>query len=320
MIRSIGVKILVFVVFALYFGCSSVSKVEKTEDVSESIYVIQPHDLSYLNADNIPGLPTFDLVIFYSTISEITFEQIIKQIKFAKQVFKKQGVQINIVSAQTVELPSDWHYLVEDAFQGHQVEDQPGIDFYQKFDYERSVLSEKAMKVFSTFSKLSNFENPDRTLFLVILKDVKTSWFEKDPKTGEVKLRIVDTSALSFPTYKLGDRVPKSLRGFFAMQTYSDDKTMAHELGHKLINVSHEGFNICPVAEGHEPRSLMLYGKGTEIGHGKKGRWHYERLHLSPYLYKIKDGQKIWNPDFKAGGVYSDPIYGKYMLQPACRK
>ena len=91
-----------------------------------------------------------------------------------------------------------------------------------------------------------------------------------------------------------------------------------HELGHKLINVSHEGFNICPAFEGVDSRSLMLNGEGIEIPKGPVGRWHFERLHLSPFLYRIENGVKRWNRDYMESGAYRDPIYGNYTVTPAC--
>ena len=30
----------------------------------------------------------------------------------------------------------------------------------------------------------------------------------------------------------------------------------------------------------------MIYGQGEEIPSGEKGRWHLERLLLSPFIYK----------------------------------
>ena len=59
----------------------------------------------------------------------------------------------------------------------------------------------------------------------------------------------------------------------------------------------------------------MLYGDGEDIPSGKDGRWHLERLQLSPFLYRVdENGEKQWNPDYKEGGHYYDPIYGDHVV------
>jgi hypothetical protein len=59
----------------------------------------------------------------------------------------------------------------------------------------------------------------------------------------------------------------------------------------------------------------MLYGAGEDIPSGAEGRWHYERLHMSPFVYRLRaDGTKQWNPDYKEGGHYYDPLYGDKVV------
>ena len=65
-----------------------------------------------------------------------------------------------------------------------------------------------------------------------------------------------------------------------------------------------------------QDNGLMIYGSGVEIPSGKAGRWHKERLHLSPFIYRAKkDGSRQWNADFKEGGHYYDPIYGDKVIR-----
>ena len=60
----------------------------------------------------------------------------------------------------------------------------------------------------------------------------------------------------------------------------------------------------------------MLYGSGTDIPASKGGRWHRERLHLSPYVYRqTESGARSWNANYKEGGHYYDPIYGDKVIQ-----
>ncbi len=93
---------------------------------------------------------------------------------------------------------------------------------------------------------------------------------------------------------------------------------MAHELDYKLVNVSHEGLHECPQGSGDDVPGLMGYGESIEIFEGEEGRWHLERLLLSPFLYRIIDGAKVWNAEYEAGGSYDDPIYEGLIMEPAC--
>jgi hypothetical protein len=141
------------------------------------------------------------------------------------------------------------------------------------------------------------------------------SFYEQiDERTWE--LRTITTGGLSFPSYSYTG-IPNRLRGVITVNK-SDPKRglVAHELGHKLINVSHEFREVDPQHEVRADGGLMLYGTGTEIASGRDGRWHQERLLLSPYLYKqSSDGVRTWNPDYQEGGHYYDPIYGDFVLE-----
>ena len=111
-----------------------------------------------------------------------------------------------------------------------------------------------------------------------------------------------------------GERIPRELRGVISItnlvRTDHSWKTVAHELGHKLLNVSHEHREIDPGHEIHSDQGLMLYGQGTEIARGREGRFHYERLHRSPFVYiQSESGNRTYNDDYASGGFYYDPIY-----------
>jgi len=85
-------------------------------------------------------------------------------------------------------------------------------------------------------------------------------------------------------------------------------------VGHKLMNVSHEYREAGPTHESFNDGGLMLYGVGTDIPAGKAGRWHKERLHLSPYVYRVKNSKKVWNADYQGNGNYYDPLYGDKVI------
>lgn len=81
------------------------------------------------------------------------------------------------------------------------------------------------------------------------------------------------------------------------------------------MNVSHEYKDTYPGHEVYADGGLMLYGDGEDISSGVEGRWHLERLLLSPFLYKMENGKKVWNPDYEEGGHYYDPIYGEKVVR-----
>ena len=114
--------------------------------------------------------------------------------------------------------------------------------------------------------------------------------------------------------------MPPALRGVITVSNLSGPlrsrRTIAHELGHKVMNVSHEYMETDPGHEIFAEGGLMLYGKGEDIPSGRSGRWHLERLLLSPFLYRLApDGSKQWNADYKEGGHYYDPIYGDKVVK-----
>ncbi|MEE2707325.1 MAG: hypothetical protein VX988_09750, partial [Planctomycetota bacterium] len=81
-------------------------------------------------------------------------------------------------------------------------------------------------------------------------------------------------------------------------------------------NVSHEHRKIGPQFEVRGEGGLMIYGRGTEIPSGEAGRWHKERLHLSPFIYRTKkDGTHQFNADYRESGHYYDPLYGDKVIR-----
>ncbi|NJO12852.1 MAG: hypothetical protein HC872_04625 [Gammaproteobacteria bacterium] len=176
-----------------------------------------------------------------------------------------------------------------------------------------SSLAPEARRAFEAI--IEPHENNDRTVYLVVLQNVFMSFFERiDERTWEV--RTISTGGLSFPSYTYRD-IPRRLRGVITIDKDEPLKRIvAHELGHKLMNVSHEYRQIDPQHEVRAEGGLMLYGAGTDIAPGAEGRWHRERLHLSPYLYRqAADGTRQWNPDYREGGHYYDPIYGDKVVE-----
>lgn len=162
--------------------------------------------------------------------------------------------------------------------------------------------------------------DPDnhRTFYIVVLQDVFLPFMDIAEGRNWM-IKSVRTGGLSFPPYTYVGTLPSRLRGVFTISNLGRPdrlrRTLAHEIGHKAMNVGHEYNDIDPQNEVYAEGGLMVYGSGEEIPSGEEGRWHRERLLLSPFVYRLQeDGTKRWNPDFQEGGHYYDPIYGDYVV------
>src|SRR5687768_4935872 len=155
MVVLMNLKILIFGLFIFHLGCAHSNRIERAPQNNELVTVHQEYDVLHLNKDIKHGLPTFDLVIFHSKQADVSWESLLEGIVFAKEVFKKNGIQMNVLRAQSVDFPTEWHYLVEKEFLGKPVEDPSKNEFYENFNLERALLSKKAIQVFS--SLLENY-------------------------------------------------------------------------------------------------------------------------------------------------------------------
>lgn len=283
--------------------------------VSAPVEVIEEHDISGLNQPMEENVPTVDIVIFHSANTEVTWQELREEFLTADQIYRSYGVQLNLTKAYEVAFPATWAGMASG--EGTNVPtDDMDLDFYEMMDFEQEVLPERLESILSSF--IPDDEDSERTIFIIPLSDLTVSWYERDENNSWVKI-TAPTSAISFPPYLFADRIPKHLKGVISFQRSTPARrTMAHELGHKLINVSHEGLDVCPQGSGDEVPGLMGYGESTEIVGGEEGRWHRERLLRSPFLYRIVNGQKVWNPEYENGGSYDDPIYEGLIMRPAC--
>lgn len=272
-----------------------------------------------INSDIRPDVATVDVAIYYPSNLDPPFAAklpldgaIIEQFERAKEIFGVAGVQLNLLWIRTGPIDPAFLEIQSNDLSGR----TPGgahVNMYRDNRRETSVLSREALRAFEAIVEPDPAN--DRTVYLVVLQNVFMSFFERvDERTWQ--LRTISTGGLSFPSYSYGE-IPRRLRGVITID--KDDplkRIIAHELGHKLMNVSHEYRGIDPQHEVRAEGGLMLYGSGTEIASGQDGRWHRERLHLSPYVYRRgKDGRKTWNPDYRENGHYYDPIYGDKVVE-----
>ena len=274
--------------------------------------VIQVIQTDTLNVDVLPGFPTIDIGMYLLATERARYnarmpqDEIVRRYRLAKDVFSEVGVQLNLLWIKTVALEPERVAIRSNVMAGTVAGEIDNL--YKKIRVQQSTLSPEAEEVFEAI--IEPAPQNDRTIYLVGMEDVLMGWYEEQ-EGGEWQLRYDTTNALSFPGYSLEDRIPRRLRGVITVQNiFKSEKIIAHELGHKLLNVSHEYRDISPAHEVNAEGGLMVYGEGTEIASGFEGRWHLERLMLSPFLYRVSaDGSRQYNPDYAETGHYADPIY-----------
>lgn len=250
--------------------------------------------------------------IYHNKHSKVDLEEFQRQFTVAKEVFAKEGVNLHLTYVKKIrQMPKSWHR--QSVMETKGKNPSADTDFYDGMEIKKFALTKRSQKIFEQLIEGYKGDRT-RTIFVLALNDIYMSYFEK----GEVKELLV--GALSFPGYIFADRIPRHLRGVITTRRVGGVyRTLAHELGHKLFNVSHEAMDKCPKFSGNNIPGLMGYGKSVDVHRGKKGRYHHERLLLSPYLYQVKGDVRLYNPDYQKSGIYRDPIYGKYMLTPACK-
>lgn len=282
--------------------------------------VVPSVDLAAFNKDLEPGKPTMDVVIyvpsnFDPSFKKLTLEQMLEGVRAAKEIYRPAGVQINLVTVKTGVV--DPRFLAIQANEIPRIPDTEYINMYEGNRRHPSELTDMARQAFQ--SMIEPRKDSDRTIYLVALQDVIMPFLDRsDARNWTVKM--VRTGGLSFPSYSYWNTIPRPYRGVITLNNLSTPsrarRTVAHEIGHKVMNVSHEYKETSPAHEVYADGGLMLYGSGEDIPSGAEGRWHRERLLMSPYLYRLRDdGTKQWNPDYKDGGHYYDPLYGDKVVR-----
>lgn len=295
---------------------------EGTATLAE-LRVLETYDLAPFETDGPDEGPAFDLAVHVASGCALPWERLSAGVAAAQRTFRAAGVRLRVVGARRIELPDDWLDLDADLFTGL-LQDPFAARKRELYDYiarTKPALTARAERLFGAV--VAGDPPGERRLHLLCLRRVRFTIHEaaagKSPPWEE---RLVAAGGLSFPPYKYGERMARALRGVVTLsptaKTLDPERAVAHELGHKLLNVSHEGTGICPQHEVKGERDLMVYGPGTEIPSGREGRWHRERLHRSPFLYRVEGGSKTYNPEYLAGGEYGDPVYGDFKVVPSC--
>ena len=272
-------------------------------------------DSAKVNADIRRGEPTVDVGIYYpSNLDEsyrkaVPLQGVMAEFQQAKEVFSAAGVQLNLLWVKSAEVDPKYFSIV-----ASNTENEIPSDGYANMYIEASrnpgALTETALEAFDAL--IEDDERNARTIYVVVLQGVYTSYFDTDDNGRNWTPRLVRTGGLSFPSYIHGNIIPDRIRGVTTLTRHDSEnyRIIAHELGHKLMNVSHEYMEQSPQHEIVGEGGLMLYGKGTDIPSGEEGRWHKERLLMSPYIYRVSEkGERIDNPDYVEQGFYYDSLY-----------
>jgi hypothetical protein len=279
---------------------------------------IRDSDVERINAGLRPGEPTVDIGVYLpdnldpAFVQAFSLDRFLTEFGTAKQIFAAAGVQLRLAWIKTGTIDPQYLEIQSNDMVGETPAGRR-VNMYVDSVRQKSSLSPEARAAFESI--VERHEHASRMVHVVILQDVFMSFFEQiDDRTYEP--RTITTGGLSFPTYSYHG-LPEHLRGVITI-TRNDtaERLLAHELGHKLLNVSHEYRDTAPQHEVRAEGGLMLYGRGTEIPPGAAGRWHRERLHLSPFVYRVDaDGKRVWNGDYIEGGHYYDPIYRDYVVR-----
>ena len=280
-------------------------------------WIVDPTiDLAGINSSADPSLPAVDVAIYYpdnldaAHRAKVTPELLVQGFVQAQRIFAVAGVQLLLDSFKTGSLDPAL-FGVNSTKPGSELPSGRYANMYVEAERRTAVTSDDALLAFETI--VGKAPGHDLKVHLITLQDVFMEFYEQlDFRTWQMK--TISTGGLSFPGYMYGATMPRHLRGVITITDLTKEdtswKTIAHELGHKLLNVSHEYATTSPQHEVRADGGLMLYGVGTEILAGANGRYHYERLHKSPYLYRTSsDGTSQYNPDYTAGGFYYDSIY-----------
>ena len=287
---------------------------------ADAVRIVETISTDDWNSDLVAGDPTVDVGIYLPETDDeryttrVPLDTLMARFEYARDIFGEVGVQLNMLWIKKYVVP-DTAWLT---IQSNRMQGEPGEaaseNLYERMRVQRSTLTEEAERVFDAI--IEPDERNDRTVYVVGLRDVFMSFYEQN-EDGEWVLETIPTNALSFPTYSLEDRIPRRLRGVISIQNaFISRKVIAHELGHKLMNVSHEYRDLDPQNEIDAEGGLMVYGEGIDIPSGEAGRWHLERLMRSPFIYRLdEDGERVYNPDYAGTGDYFDAIYEGYTVR-----
>lgn len=312
-------KLWLYLLLGLCIGCQSPKKTTDGLNRDKNWLPVDSIDIKAFNKDLVSGKSTMDIGIYFPNNFDPKFEKVslkgmIEGLKAAKEIFQPTGVQINLLWVKTGYLDPKFFSI-----QANEIPQIPATEYTNMYEHAArhpATLTQSALNAFEAIIEPDS--NNHRTIYLIALQEVFFPFLDVSEGRNWL-IKSVRTGGLSFPAYSYTNTIPRPYRGAITITNLSRSdrlrRTIAHELGHKVMNVSHEYKNTNPGHEVYADGGLMLYGSGEDIPSGEEGRWHLERLKVSPFLYTMDEkGQKEWNKDFQEGGHYYDPIYGNHVV------
>ncbi|MFT7033732.1 MAG: hypothetical protein ACJA2S_002240 [Cyclobacteriaceae bacterium] len=276
-------------------------------------------NIENFNKNIVPGKLTMDIGVYFpsnfdSAFNKVSLDRIMESLRAAKEIYEPTNVQINLLWVKSGELNPKYFSIQSNEVPG--IPKTEYVNMYEHMERHPAKLTTIAKEAFMSIVEPS--DQNSRTIYLIALQDVFYPFLEVSEGRNWT-MKTVRTGGLSFPTYSYCNTLPDRFRGVITLTNLArPDRlrgTVAHELGHKVMNVSHEYMSTNPGHEIYAEGGLMLYGDGEDIPSGKQGRWHMERLQLSPFLYRLDENNaKSWNEDYKEGGHYYDPLYNDKVI------
>ena len=195
---------------------------------------------------------------FDPSFNKLTLAQMLEGVRAAKEIYGRVGVQINLVTVKTGAI--DPRFL---AIQANEIPRVPDTEYINMYEGNTGHPSEPTAMALQAFQSLIEpRKDSDRTIYLVALQDVVMPFLDRsDARNWTVKM--VRTGGLSFPSYSYWNTIPRQYRGVITLDNLSTPsrarRTVAHEIGHKVMNVSHEYKETSPAHEIFADGGLMSF-------------------------------------------------------------
>jgi len=248
-LRYNQLKSIVLILSLLFFGClDSKKNIDKVQWST-----IQTIELSKINSDIELEKPTIDVGIYLpsnldSSFNKVDLKMLIKGFKSAKRIYEPANVQLNLLWIKTGNINKK--FLSIQANEIPTIARTEYLNMYEHMKRHPAKLTEETSMAFQSIIEPSI--NNHRTIYLIVLQDVFFPFLEVSEGRNWM-IKTVRTGGLSFPTYSYVNSIPKEHRGAITITNLSRQdrlkRTIAHEIGHKAMNVSHEYYNMNPEHE-----------------------------------------------------------------------
>ena len=236
-----------FLAFLPFLACNN--STETSEQAANEIKkvswkAVDGIDIADFNKDLEPGKPTVDVAVYFPSnfdpaFKKVTLARMIEGIQAAKAIYKPTGVQINLLWVKTGELNTEYFSI-----QANEVPGIPETEYANTYVNMRRHPSELPKRTIDAFSSIIEpDEHNSKTIYLIALQDVFYPFLEVSEGRNWM-IKMVRTGGMSFPGYSYCNTLPDNFRGIITITNLVRPdryrRTVAHEIGHKVMNVGHE--------------------------------------------------------------------------------